>query len=377
MAGAGAPTPKALLTADGDVKVKELRLHASTRPSTRSPSRRPGIGRTTKGAKKAGRPRVPGRERADAADGDLPRRVRDRRRRRGHRHAASTGSKPTPSSVKKKKPQPPILTFTWGTNEALDGFQAYLKSVSAKYTMFKPDGTPTRATANITLEEAPADPKKQNPTSGAIHGRAVHVVRDGDSLTSIAYDEYGDADDLARPRGVQRHRRSAARQPRRADPDPDPRRSPAAGLRATRWPKPPSRSRLDRDRRHAAGRRPDPAARARDRWTTTSTCPTCSSWPSATSSATCWRRRSIKIGSRVRRSRRPRSAASKPEPPDRGRGHVRSRPSTARPATGPSCAATTSSHRLHRGRAHRDVSQRQGLRHRAARSRGGAGSRSA
>src|SRR6185437_1430693 len=68
--------------------------------------------------------------------------------------------KPTDSSVKKNKPMPPILTFTWGQNAALDGFQAYLKTVTAKYTMFKPDGTPTRATANITLEEAPLPPGK-------------------------------------------------------------------------------------------------------------------------------------------------------------------------------------------------------------------------
>ncbi len=101
--------------------------------------------------------------------------------------------KPTPASVQKKKPEPPILEFGWGENGALSGFRCYLKSVSAKYTMFRPDGTPTRATANITLEEVPIDPKKTNPTSGAIHGRRTHVVHEGDSLASVAYAEYGDA----------------------------------------------------------------------------------------------------------------------------------------------------------------------------------------
>ncbi|HEY6057334.1 MAG TPA: hypothetical protein VIV06_04840, partial [Candidatus Limnocylindrales bacterium] len=38
----------------------------------------------------------------------------------------------------------------------------------------------------------PTDPKKQNPTSGAIHSRATHVMREGDSLASVAYLEYGD-----------------------------------------------------------------------------------------------------------------------------------------------------------------------------------------
>jgi len=99
---------------------------------------------------------------------------------------------PTPKTLKTKFPQPPLLTFTWGQNDVLTGFKAYLKSVSAKYTMFAPSGTPTRATANITLEEAPLPPGKTNPTSGAIQGRSVHVMREGESLQSVAYDEFGD-----------------------------------------------------------------------------------------------------------------------------------------------------------------------------------------
>jgi nucleoid-associated protein YgaU len=99
---------------------------------------------------------------------------------------------PTPGSIK-SKPRPPIITFVWGGNPALSGFQAYLKSVTAKYTMFDAQGKATRATANITLEEAPLPPAATNPTSGAIHGRSVHVVHEGDSLASIAYAEYGDA----------------------------------------------------------------------------------------------------------------------------------------------------------------------------------------
>src|SRR5262245_42812785 len=37
-------------------------------------------------------------------------------------------TKPTPTSVTQKKPEPPILTFEWGTNAALAGFRGYLKS---------------------------------------------------------------------------------------------------------------------------------------------------------------------------------------------------------------------------------------------------------
>jgi nucleoid-associated protein YgaU len=193
MAGAGAPTPKALLKADGDVKVKELRFTFNPSEYTVAKSatwNRP----QAKDAKKAGRPEFQGANAQtlqmeifldDSETGDVAKAIA----------TLFDWVKPTDSSVKKKKPQPPILTFIWGTNPALDGFQAYLKSISAKYTLFKPDGTPVRATANITLEEAPADPKAQgqNPTSRSLLGRAVHVVREGDSLTSIAYHEYGDA----------------------------------------------------------------------------------------------------------------------------------------------------------------------------------------
>jgi hypothetical protein len=100
--------------------------------------------------------------------------------------------KPTDKSIGNKKPQPRALKFQWGGRQPLAEFKGFLKSVSAKYTMFKPDGTPVRATAQITLEEIPSDPKKTNPTSGAIAGRRVHVVTAGDSLHSVAYREYDD-----------------------------------------------------------------------------------------------------------------------------------------------------------------------------------------
>jgi hypothetical protein len=99
---------------------------------------------------------------------------------------------PTDSSVAKKKPQPPILIFEWGQNDALAEFRGYLKQVSAKYVMFDQEGNPTRATANITLEESPVPPAKQNPTSGSIHGRRSHVLIAGESLAGLAWREYDD-----------------------------------------------------------------------------------------------------------------------------------------------------------------------------------------
>jgi nucleoid-associated protein YgaU len=101
--------------------------------------------------------------------------------------------KPTRKSHKDHKPQPPILAFDWGSHHALSWFNGYLKSVNAKYTMFRQDGTPTRATASITLEEVPTEAEGQNPTSGGVAAHRTHVTTAGDSLHSVAHREYGDA----------------------------------------------------------------------------------------------------------------------------------------------------------------------------------------
>jgi len=97
-------------------------------------------------------------------------------------------TRPAPESVNKKEPEPPTLILEWGKSI----FKGFLKSVTAKYTMFRPDGTPVRASANISLEEIPDEPAPQNPTSGAVNGRGSHILAATDTLQSIAYREYGD-----------------------------------------------------------------------------------------------------------------------------------------------------------------------------------------
>lgn len=98
---------------------------------------------------------------------------------------------PSSGSVNDEKPQPPVLRLFWGSNQHLSDHKFYMESVSAKYTMFKSDGTPLRATADITLKEVPSDPEGTNPTSGSIHTRRTHLIGDGDTLQSIAQAEYG------------------------------------------------------------------------------------------------------------------------------------------------------------------------------------------
>jgi nucleoid-associated protein YgaU len=96
---------------------------------------------------------------------------------------------PTDASLGKKKEIPPLVVLHWGK---VSSFTAFVTSVSAKYTLFTPDGTPIRATCSVALEEMPGEPPRQNPTSGSPYARAGHTVVAGDTLASIAYAEYGD-----------------------------------------------------------------------------------------------------------------------------------------------------------------------------------------
>lgn len=96
---------------------------------------------------------------------------------------------PHPDSEQKKKESPPWVRFSWGQ---IKGFVGYIASVSVKYTLFTPAGLPIRATATVNLEEMAKEPGKQNPTSGASSVHTTHTVVAGDTVTAIAYREYGD-----------------------------------------------------------------------------------------------------------------------------------------------------------------------------------------
>ncbi len=102
-------------------------------------------------------------------------------------------TRPTAMSRTRRKPSPPVLMFQWGASRALADFRGYLKSVNATYTMFRIDGSPIRATCKISLEEFPSEASPQNPTSGSPDSRRSRIVGDGDSLASLAFQEYGDA----------------------------------------------------------------------------------------------------------------------------------------------------------------------------------------
>jgi nucleoid-associated protein YgaU len=96
--------------------------------------------------------------------------------------------KPLPDTIKKGHPIPPLVIFGWGRTS----FPAVVQSVQVKYTMFDSAGTPTRAVATVALEEFPLEGVPQNPTSSAPTTLRSHDVISGDTLASIAFEQYGD-----------------------------------------------------------------------------------------------------------------------------------------------------------------------------------------
>jgi hypothetical protein len=96
-----------------------------------------------------------------------------------------------PQSISSKRPSPPWVRLSWGSFTTVQ-FVAYVESVSASYSLFSPTGEPLRATCRLSLKEVPQPTKGQNPTSGARTAQRVHSVVAGDSLASLAWNEYGD-----------------------------------------------------------------------------------------------------------------------------------------------------------------------------------------
>ena len=87
---------------------------------------------------------------------------------------------------------PKFWQFSWGSMQLP---KAAPVSLSIRYALFEPNGTPRRAFVELELAQAEDNNtvfKGQNPTTRSTPGLAVHRVRDGDSLPSIAYRHYGD-----------------------------------------------------------------------------------------------------------------------------------------------------------------------------------------
>jgi nucleoid-associated protein YgaU len=99
---------------------------------------------------------------------------------------------PSLAQKKPKKARPPFVKFHWGDAWS---FVGVITSIQEKFTLFTSNGTPARATLNITLQQLRDEGTlpPQNPTSGGTSGNRVWTVAEGDSLSSIAASEFGDA----------------------------------------------------------------------------------------------------------------------------------------------------------------------------------------
>ncbi len=84
--------------------------------------------------------------------------------------------------------EPPQCRFQWGKFLT---FNAVIKDIKQKFTLFAPDGTPLRAEVAVTFKQVGQDTKPQNPTSRS-QARRVWTVEEGQRLDWIAYKEYGD-----------------------------------------------------------------------------------------------------------------------------------------------------------------------------------------
>lgn len=90
------------------------------------------------------------------------------------------------------KGRPPLCQFQWGP---VISFKAVITSINQTFTMFRPDGTPVRATLKVTFQEAEEAGRYplQNPTTGSKPGYKVRIVREGEAIDWIAYEEYGNS----------------------------------------------------------------------------------------------------------------------------------------------------------------------------------------
>lgn len=83
---------------------------------------------------------------------------------------------------------PPICCFSWAQFK----FDGVLERADQRFTLFWHDGTPVRATVDVSFKELgqkkPDPATKRSSSDFAKH----HIVRRGDTLSNIAAEEYGD-----------------------------------------------------------------------------------------------------------------------------------------------------------------------------------------
>jgi len=93
--------------------------------------------------------------------------------------------------------RPRYVEIIWGKLHLMrfdpECFHGCLKNVSINYKMFNQDGTPLRAIINATFVEAiPAKQRDSADKASSPDLTHVRIVKEGDTLPSMAYKIYGD-----------------------------------------------------------------------------------------------------------------------------------------------------------------------------------------
>ena len=101
---------------------------------------------------------------------------------------------------------PPICEFTWGVPLGrFEGFQftGIIEKVSQRFTFFLDDGTPVRATLNVTFKEYKTVKEQLEDLDLQSADRTKRrEIKEGDSIWFLAHEEYGDP---ARWREIAKH----------------------------------------------------------------------------------------------------------------------------------------------------------------------------
>jgi nucleoid-associated protein YgaU len=86
---------------------------------------------------------------------------------------------------------PPRVRFIWGLGLS---FRAIVDNVQQKFTLFNPAGIPVRATLAVSFKEYKTleEQLKELNLQSSDHTKR-RVIRRGDTLSRIAFEEYGDA----------------------------------------------------------------------------------------------------------------------------------------------------------------------------------------
>ncbi|MEA3407488.1 MAG: peptidoglycan-binding protein [Chloroflexota bacterium] len=89
------------------------------------------------------------------------------------------------------KGEPPHVFFRWARFE----FEAVITKMTEKITYFAKDGTAERSVVDVTFRQVVDEEayERQNPTSGGGVAPKTRIIRAGDRLDLMAWEEYGDS----------------------------------------------------------------------------------------------------------------------------------------------------------------------------------------